>query len=89
MLPTPEQIEQIRAGLGLDRPIVAQFGIWLAKVMRADLGESFYFRIKVTELIRQHLETTLALAALRSDRHRRLGAAGRDRRVALRFKFRF
>jgi peptide/nickel transport system permease protein len=59
-----EQIEQIRAGLGLDRPIVAQFGIWLAKVVRADLGESFYFRIKVTELIRQRLEPTLALATL-------------------------
>src|SRR5688572_26426595 len=55
-----EQIEQIRAGLGLDRPIVVQFGIWLAKVVRADLGESFYFRIKVTELIRQRLEPTLA-----------------------------
>jgi peptide/nickel transport system permease protein len=59
-----EQIEQIRAGLGLDRPMVAQFGIWLAKVVRADLGESFYFRIKVTELIRQRLEPTLALATL-------------------------
>ncbi len=59
-----EQIEQIRAGLGLDRPIVVQFGIWLAKVVRADLGESFYFRIKVTELIRQRLEPTLSLATL-------------------------
>ena len=27
-----EQIERIRAGLGLDRPIVVQFGIWLGKV---------------------------------------------------------
>jgi peptide/nickel transport system permease protein len=59
-----EQIEQIRAGLGLDRPIAVQFGIWLARVVRADLGESFYFRIKVTELIRQRLEPTLALASL-------------------------
>ncbi len=41
-----------------------QFGIWLAKVVRADLGESFYFRIKVTELIRQRLEPTLSLATL-------------------------
>ncbi len=59
-----EQIEQIRQGLGLDRPIVAQFGIWLARVLRGDLGESFYFRIKVAELIRQRLEPTLALASL-------------------------
>src|SRR5205814_8645611 len=61
---TGEQIERIRAGLGLDRPIVVQFGIWLAKLARGDLGESFYFRIKVTELIAQRLEPPFALATL-------------------------
>jgi peptide/nickel transport system permease protein len=59
-----EQIERIRAGLGLDQPIVLQFGTWLGRVIRGDLGESFYFRITVAELIRQRLEPTLALAAL-------------------------
>ena len=59
-----EQIERIRAGLGLDKPIVVQFGIWLGKVLSGDLGESFYFRIKVTTLIAQRLEPTFALAAL-------------------------
>jgi peptide/nickel transport system permease protein len=61
---TGEQIERIRAGLGLDRPMVVQFGIWLGKVLTGDLGESFYFRIKVAELIRHRLEPTLALATL-------------------------
>jgi peptide/nickel transport system permease protein len=59
-----EQIAQIRAGLGLDRPLVVQFGLWLGKVLRGDLGESFYFRIKVATLIGQRLEPTFALAAL-------------------------
>ncbi len=59
-----EQIERIRAGLGLDRPMVVQFGLWLGKVLSGDLGESFYFRIKVTTLIAQRLEPTFALAAL-------------------------
>jgi peptide/nickel transport system permease protein len=59
-----EQIEKIRAGLGLDRPIVVQFGLWLGKIVRGDLGESFYFRIKVADLIGQRLEPTLALATL-------------------------
>jgi peptide/nickel transport system permease protein len=59
-----EQIEQIRAGLGLDKPIVVQFGIWLGRVLSGDLGESFYFRIKVADLIAQRLEPTLSLAAL-------------------------
>jgi len=61
---TGEQIESIRAGLGLDRPIPVQFGIWLGKVLSGDLGESFYFRIKVATLIGQRLEPTFALAAL-------------------------
>ena len=61
---TGEQIERIRAGLGLDRPIVVQFGIWLGKVLSGDLGESFYYRIKVATLIGQRLEPTLALATL-------------------------
>jgi len=61
---TAEQIASISAGLGLDRPIVVQFGIWLGKVVSGDLGESFYFRIKVATLIGQRLEPTFALAAL-------------------------
>src|SRR5436190_18082339 len=61
---TAEQIASIRAGLGLDKPIVVQFGIWLGKVVSGDLGESFYFRIKVATLISQRLEPTFALAAL-------------------------
>jgi peptide/nickel transport system permease protein len=61
---TSEQIERIRAGLGLDKPLVVQFGIWLGRVASGDLGESFYFRIKVTTLIGQRLEPTFALATL-------------------------
>jgi peptide/nickel transport system permease protein len=61
---TSEQIERIRAGLGLDKPLVVQFGIWLGNVATGDLGESFYYRIKVAALIGQRLEPTLALASL-------------------------
>ena len=59
-----EQIEQIRAGLGLERPIVVQFGIWLARVLHGDLGQSFYYRIDVASLIGQRMEPSFALASL-------------------------
>jgi peptide/nickel transport system permease protein len=59
-----DQIARIREGLGLDRPILAQFGIWLANITAGDLGESFYYKMKVTSLIGQRLEPTLALATL-------------------------
>ena len=59
-----EQIARIRANLGLDRSLFAQFGIWIGHVLTGDLGESFYFRIKVATLIGQRLEPTLALTTL-------------------------
>ncbi|OGA21562.1 MAG: peptide ABC transporter [Betaproteobacteria bacterium RIFCSPLOWO2_02_FULL_67_19] len=59
-----EQIAQIRAGLGLDRPIVVQFGIWAGKLLGGDLGESFYYKQPVTALIAQRIEPTLSLATL-------------------------
>ena len=61
---TGEQIALIRADLGLDKPLVVQFGIWIGKVLTGDLGQSFYFRIDVATLIGQRLEPTFALASL-------------------------
>lgn len=57
-----EQIEQIRESLGLEQPIVVQFAIWLKEIARGNLGESFFFKKTVAELIAQRLEPTLALA---------------------------
>src|SRR5688500_5318181 len=57
-----EQIEQIRESLGLEQPIVVQFTIWLTEMTRGNLGESFFFKRSVAELIGQRLEPTLALA---------------------------
>lgn len=61
-----EQIEQTRQHLGLDRSIPVQFAIWIGHVLRGDLGDSFFFRMPVTDLILQRLEPTmmLGLAAL-------------------------
>jgi peptide/nickel transport system permease protein len=59
-----EQIAQIRTGLGLDRSIPEQFGIWFVNVLRGDLGQSFYYKTEVTTLIGQRLEPTLSLALI-------------------------
>jgi peptide/nickel transport system permease protein len=59
-----EQIATIRAGLGLDKPLIVQFGIWAKSILSGDLGESFYFKMKVTSLIGQRLEATMSLATL-------------------------
>jgi peptide/nickel transport system permease protein len=60
---TSEQVAEIRSKLGLDRPIATQFVIWAGRGLRGDLGESFFFKKPVTELIGQRIEPTLSLAA--------------------------
>ena len=59
---TSEQIDLIRAKLGLDLPIWQQFFIWISDILRGNFGESFFFKKTVTELISQRLEPTLALS---------------------------
>jgi len=59
-----QQIEQIRESLGLNESIPVQFGIWFGNLLSGDLGESFYYKTKVTTLIGQRLEATLSLAAV-------------------------
>ena len=59
---TSEDVASIRMKLGLDRPVHEQFIIWISRMARGDLGESFFFKKQVTELIVERLEPTLALA---------------------------
>lgn len=58
---TPEHIEQIRAKLGLDRPLHLQFFDWSVRLLQGDLGVSIFSNMPVTELIGQRLEPTLML----------------------------
>ncbi len=48
--------------LGLDKPLIAQYGIFLAKAVQGDLGTSFVFNIPSIELILQRMPATLELA---------------------------
>jgi peptide/nickel transport system permease protein len=61
---TGPQIEQIRERLGLNEPILEQFVIWVGNLLRGNLGESFFFKAQVSELIGQRVGPTLALATV-------------------------
>jgi peptide/nickel transport system permease protein len=58
---TPQDIERIRAALGLDQPFHVQFGSWLWRLLHGDLGISIFTNLPVTTLIQQRLEPTVAL----------------------------
>ncbi len=58
---TTEAIAAIRAKLGLDRPVLEQFAIWLLGMLSGDFGTSIFSNLPVTRLIAQRVEPTLAL----------------------------
>jgi peptide/nickel transport system permease protein len=58
----PEQIELLRASMGLNEPIWTQYLWWIEGVLRGDLGRSWINNFPVAELIRQKLPATVALA---------------------------
>jgi peptide/nickel transport system permease protein len=58
---TEDDIARMRAKLGLDRPFLTQVGIWLAQVVRGDLGTSIFSGLPVATLIKQRAEATISL----------------------------
>lgn len=61
---TTENMARVRANLGLADPLPVQFARWGGHVLRGDLGESFFMKKPVVELIGQRVEPTLALAGV-------------------------
>ena len=59
-----KDLEELRAKLGLNRPIYVQYFEWLGRAVQGDLGESLWTRRPVLEEIGQRLPITLELALL-------------------------
>ena len=62
--PQADEIERARAtaALGLDKPLLEQYGTFLAGAARGDLGRSFVYNIPAIQLILERLPATLELA---------------------------
>lgn len=54
----------IEEQLGLDKPAVQQFFIWLSEIVRLDLGESFFKSEPVWDIIAREMPVTIELAIL-------------------------
>lgn len=54
---------ELRAHLGLDRPVLAQYGSFMFGLARGDMGRSIHSRRPVAELVGERFPATLALAA--------------------------
>lgn len=73
---TSEELQAMRAEMGFDRPIVEQYAIWLAHVVRGDFGTSIHYHEPVAALVLAALPTTLELLALGLPLGVLLGLAG-------------
>lgn len=58
---TPAQYQALREELGLNKPLVAQYGDWLFKAVRGDLGISHLTKESVTELLNTRLGVSLSI----------------------------
>lgn len=58
---TQQDVELIRQAYGLNRPLVVQFLDWLASAATGDLGQSYFFRERVSVLIAQRMPITVTL----------------------------
>ena len=58
-----EDVDALRRRLGLDRPLVEQYGVFLAGLARGDLGTSLRTNEPVAQAILTRLPATLELAA--------------------------
>jgi peptide/nickel transport system permease protein len=61
---TPEQQDAIRARLGLDRPLPAQYLDWIGGLLRGDLGTSLLTGSSVVDQLAQKAEVTVPLGVL-------------------------
>jgi peptide/nickel transport system permease protein len=60
---TQAQVEQVRENMGLDKPVIVQYGIFLADALRGDLGSSIVTGRPVTTELLARLPATLELTA--------------------------
>ena len=56
-----EDIEAVRIYYGFDRPWVVQYGEWMFNAIRGDFGESYYFKLPVSQLVAERLSVTMLL----------------------------
>ncbi|MGB6011737.1 MAG: ABC transporter permease, partial [Desulfobacterales bacterium] len=61
---TDEALHQIREHLGLNKPVYVQYGMFLKRLMKGDLGETIWTRQKVWIEIKERFPATMELSVV-------------------------
>ncbi len=59
---TVEDVARIRQNLGLDKPLLEQFGVWIGNLVTGNLGTSISTQMPVSQLIGQRMGPTVSIA---------------------------
>ena len=59
---TPENVAQLNRDLGLDRPAIARYFVWLGNLLQGDLGRSFALNRPVLDEVLERFSATLILS---------------------------
>ncbi|MCX8955043.1 ABC transporter permease [Ruegeria sp. NA] len=59
---TPENVEKLNRDLGLDKPMVQRYFIWLGNMLTGDYGRPFSLNRPVIDVVLERLNATLILA---------------------------
>jgi microcin C transport system permease protein len=54
-----EQVQQLKAYYGLDKPVLVSYGLWLGKIVRGDFGTSYRYNEPVWNVIRDRFPVSL------------------------------
>ncbi|SPH16950.1 Glutathione transport system permease protein GsiC [Defluviimonas aquaemixtae] len=61
---TPENVEKLNRDLGLDKPLVQRYFIWLGNMLSGDFGRSFSLNRPVLDEVLERFNATLVLAGV-------------------------
>ena len=61
---TPENVEKLNRDLGLDKPMIQRYFIWLGNMLQGDFGRSFSLNKDVLDEIFERFGATLVLAGV-------------------------
>jgi len=56
------EMERLRHDLGLDRPLIVQYGVFFNQAIRGDFGRSIHFRTSAIKVVWERVPATLQLA---------------------------
>lgn len=61
---TPQKVAALREELGLNDPVLVQYGRWAAGLLHGDMGTSYSYRMPVTGMVTNKIPVTITLTLM-------------------------